>query len=300
MLGRSRLNRMPEVSRGRTTERSSSARAQDRRREWPTAGSILASGTRPRQCVQDHAEVPPGTESFVAVRASADGQRWSEWEWDVADGAIIPFEDAQRWLQYRVVLLGGADRTPTVSKVQLTPQPNEQTGTSPARRKAGGLAPTYRLRITRMGMVGSRTANGHRVKARDFMVALPSWKSLSSRRGGEYMVRLSANGRSVVVPVMDVGPWNRQDNYWAVKRERYKDLPVGWPQDHAAYYERYNNRRSEKGRVRFPSAVDVGDGAYWALGLKGVQATVDVTFLWLGADPGPNPAPLNSRSSQRP
>ncbi len=80
----------------------------------------------------------------------------------------------------------------------------------------------------------------------------------------------------------------------------YKDLPVGWPQDHAAYYERYNKRRAEKGYVRFPSAVDIGDGAYWALGLKGAQATVDVTFLWLGTDPGPNPAPRNSAPSRRP
>jgi hypothetical protein len=131
-------------------------------------------------------------------------------------------------------------------------------------------------------------------------VSLPSWSVLSSREGNEYMVRLSANGKSVVVPVMDVGPWNRHDNFWSTERERYKDLPVGWPQDHAAYYEGHNKRRAEKGWVRYPSAVDVGDGAYWALGLKGAQATLDITFLWLGEDPGASPEPLNSSPAKRP
>jgi hypothetical protein len=162
------------------------------------------------------------------------------------------------------------------------------------------VAPTYRLHVTRMGMVGGRTANGYRIKPNDMFVSLPSWKSLSSRNGNEYMVRLSANGKSVVVPVMDVGPWNRHDNFWDAERSWYKNLPRGWPQDHAAYYEGHNKRRAEKGFVRFPTAVDVGDGAYWALGLKGAQAVVDVTFLWLGEDPGENPEPLNSRPSERP
>lgn len=56
-------------------------------------------------------------------------------------------------------------------------------------------------------------------------------------------------------------------------------------------HENYRNREAELGLVRFPSAVDIGDGAYWSLGLKGDQAVVDVTFLWLGADPGPYPTP---------
>jgi hypothetical protein len=114
------------------------------------------------------------------------------------------------------------------------------------------------------------------------------------------MVRLSANGRSVVVRVADVGPWNRHDNYWDKNRERYKDLPRGWPEDHAAYYEGYNRGRAELGRVRGPTAVDIGDGAYWALGLRNARATVNVTFLWLGTDPGPNPEPINASPSQRP
>ena len=247
--------------------------------------------------VQYHDEVPRATERFVAVRASADGQRWSEWEWDVASGATLQWNGAQRWLQHRVVLMGAEGRTPAVSTLELTPKGGANGWSAVA---APRTAPTYRLRVTRQGMVGGRTANGHRITPRDMFVSLPSWKSLSSKNGNEYQVRLSAKGKSVVVPVMDVGPWNKNDNYWDAERAKYKDLPVGWPQDHAAFFENHNRRRAEKGWVRFPTAVDIGDGAYWALGLKGAQATVNVTFLWLGADPGPNPAPLNVDPSKRP
>ena len=249
--------------------------------------------------VRYRADVPVGTQSFVAVRASVDGRRWSEWEWDVKDGAVVSFGPRQRWVQHRVVMFGDASRTPVVSPVQVMPQPAGMRSMAQAASEEP-FAPTYRLRVTRQGMVGGRTANGHIIKSRDFFVSLPSWRSLSSRYGSEYMVRLSANGRSVVVRVADVGPWNYHDNYWSANREKFANLPVGWPEDHAAYYEGYNRRWAERGWVRWPSAVDIGDGAYWALGLGGSQTTVDVTFLWLGRDPGPNPKPLNAAPSQRP
>lgn len=245
---------------------------------------------------------PAATRVRVDVRASADGQRWSEWQIAVGSGDIVRFATPMRVAQYRVTLLSNSQRSPSLSAVELIPQPLtsrsalQMQRTSQVRR----FAPTYRLRVTRQGMVGGRTANGHIIEPNDFFVSLPSWRSLSSRNGNEYMVRLSANGKSVVVPVYDVGPWNENDDYWNANRRKYRDLPVGWPQDHAAYYEDYNNGFAEKGYVRFPSAVDIGDGAYWALGLAGAQATVDVTFLWLGEDPGPNPQPLNARPSQRP
>jgi hypothetical protein len=97
-----------------------------------------------------------------------------------------------------------------------------------------------------------------------------------------------------------VGPYATKDDYWSPQRRGFPDLPVGWPQDHAAYFDGYNDRQAELGYVRFASAVDIGDGAYWSLGLAGAQATVDVTFLWLGDDPGPNPTPRNADPAQRP
>jgi hypothetical protein len=141
-------------------------------------------------------------------------------------------------------------------------------------------------------MVGGRTANGHIIRPHDHYVSLPSWRSLTKRGGYEYQVRITYKGRSSVAPVWDVGPWNIHDNYWDAQRERFRDLRHGWPEDHAAYYEHYNGGRAEKGRVRFPTAVDIGDGVWWDdLGIRGDQAEVEVTFLWLGSDPQPAPAP---------
>ena len=117
---------------------------------------------------------------------------------------------------------------------------------------AAAVAPTYRLRVTREGLVGYHTANGHRIRPNDVYVSLPSWSSLSSLGGHEYEVRLSANGNSIVAPVWDVGPWNHHDNFWDTNRASYPDLPTGWPEDHAAYYEGYNGRMAEEGWVKLP------------------------------------------------
>src|SRR3712207_4550370 len=91
--------------------------------------------------------------------------------------------------------------------------------------EATPYAPTYTIFATREGLVGHRTANGHRIRPRDRFVALPSWKVLSSNGGDEFQVRVTYRGRSVVLPVWDVGPWNTNDDYWSPER-RYSDLPV--------------------------------------------------------------------------
>jgi hypothetical protein len=158
--------------------------------------------------------------------------------------------------------------------------------------------PTYSVFATREGLVGHRTANGHRIVARDRFVALPDWGVLSSKGGNEFQVRVTYRGRSVVLPVWDVGPWNTHDDYWSPKR-RYDDLPVGQPMAHAAYHQRYHSGRDEFGRrIRMPNGIDIADGAFWDdLGMM-KSDVVEVTFLWLSADPatdqatpapGPNP-----------
>ncbi len=234
------------------------------------------------------ASAPEGSAVRVDLRASPDGRRWSQWEPELASGASARFDEPMRFAQYRLTLLGGAE-SPLVRDVRLAPQAGSVELRAFSDRP---VAPTYRLRATRMGMVGGRTANGHRITKRDHFVSLPSWRSLSSKGGSEYLVRITYNGRSSVAPVYDVGPWNTRDNYWDEERERYKDLRRGWPQDHAAFYDGYNKGWAEKGKVRFPTAVDVGDGVWWDdLGIVGDQATVEVTFLWLGTDPLDQAAP---------
>lgn len=243
-----------------------------------------------RVLVRWNAIVPADALVRVDVRRG-NGGRWSDWTLDVRSDAIADLGGIGNQLQYRVVLLAQTV-APQVQFVHLEPQPLRDDERV-VRIQDEPIAPTYHIRATRMGMVGGRTANGHIIQPKDWFVSLPSFRSLSSKGGSEYMARLSFKGKSVVVPVWEVGPWNVRDDYWNVDRERYADLPVGWPQDHAAYYDGYNNGWAEKGKVRFPTAADVGDGAWVALGIAFAeeQEAIDITFLWQGQDPGANPTP---------
>jgi hypothetical protein len=165
------------------------------------------------------------------------------------------------------------------------------TSAAPAARPNANLAPTYRIFATREGLVGQMTANGHIIRPRDHFVALPSWQVLSSYRGYEFQVRVTYNGRSAVVPVWDVGPWNTNDAYWHPNRGDYPDLPIGMPQAQAAYFDGHNGGMDEFGRlINNPNGIDIADGTYWdSLGMTR-NDWVEVSFLWLGEDPGPGAA----------
>mgnify|MGYP001397467447 CR=1 FL=1 len=233
---------------------------------------------------------PPGAEVRVDVRGSADGQRWLPWLTDLPAGAVAGFAQPVRFAQYRVTMAGGLGIAPVVRDVALAATSQAPTVSAAAAPDAFAMAPTFRVRGTRMGMVGGRTANGWIIPPRARFASLPSWSVLSSRGGNEYQVRISYQGRSTVVPVYDVGPYSERDDYWDEQRDGYPDLERGWPMDHAAFYEGYNGGRADKGRVRFPTAIDVGDGAWIEdLGIVGDQAELEVTFLWLGQDPAAGP-----------
>ena len=150
-----------------------------------------------------------------------------------------------------------------------------------------GNAPTYTIFATREGLVGNRTANGHIVQPRDRFVALPSPSVLSPAGSNQYQVRITYKGQSTIAPVWDVGPWNIQDDYWSPNR-RYSDLPVGLPMAQAAYEQGYNGGRDEFGRlIGLPNGIDIADGTFWDdLGMIDSD-WVQVSFLWLGNDPGP-------------
>jgi len=230
------------------------------------------------------AETPAGSAVRIDLRASVDGVHWSAWEIDLASGIHATFTKPMFFAQYRATLLSNGRRQPFVRALRLVPERGKAIYTTMSDDQP--IAPTWKLRATREGLVGRHTANGHKIKPHDHFVSLPSWRALSPDGTTDYQVRITYNGRSSVAPVYDVGPWNVHDNYWDEQREKFADLPRGWPEDHAAYFDNYNGGRAEKGRVRFPTAVDIGDGVWWDdLGIKGDQATVEITFLWLGRDP---------------
>ncbi|HEX8966764.1 MAG TPA: hypothetical protein VF937_02720, partial [Chloroflexota bacterium] len=144
---------------------------------------------------------------------------------------------------------------------------------------------TVRLWATREGLVGKTTAGGHLITPDDHFVALPSRKALNRS------VIVAYHGKSVTAPVLDIGPWNRDEAWWetGAARGQFSDLPRFVPEVWAAYDSGYNGGRDASGRyVTFPAMIDLGDGVYGDLGM--LQADwVDVTLTWVD---GPSPPPL--------
>src|SRR5437868_13508455 len=106
-------------------------------------------------------------------------------------------------------------------------------------------APTVRLWATREGLIGRTTAAGHLISENDHFVALPSRKALNRS------VIVSYHGKSVTAPVLDIGPWNRDEAWWETgsARGQVQDLPRIVPEVGAAYHEGYNDGRDASGRV---------------------------------------------------
>jgi len=159
---------------------------------------------------------------------------------------------------------------------------------------------TFRVYATREGLVGGRTSSGHIITPNDHFVALPSTKALNKS------VKITYKGKSATAPVLDIGPWNNDDDYWNPSDVRtYKGIPRGVPQAKAAYESGNNGGKSGMGlHVTAPNGIDIGDGTYADLGLRDSDY-VDVTFLWLMADgstgiavPTSAPAPKASSVSK--
>ncbi|SCF40064.1 hypothetical protein [Micromonospora mirobrigensis] len=228
------------------------------------------------------ARVPSGGTVDVEIRGWRAGGGWTEWR--DADPAVDLGTPVTR-VQVRVLLTARTPAAaPTVNAVRLSADPVT------ARATVTTLGPVYRIYATREGLVGGRTANGHRIRARDHFVSLPSHRSLAPLGTGDYTVRVcTTNGsRCEYAPVWDVGPWNTRDDYWnpARIRQMWKDLPRGRPEAQAAYQYGYHGGRDQFGRrVLNPSGIDLADGTFRdALRLTG-NTWINVAYLWLGSGP---------------
>ncbi len=112
-------------------------------------------------------------------------------------------------------------------------------------REARKPGPWQRVFATREGLVGGRMASGEIIRTGALFVALPHRSAL--RRD----VEIRYQGRGMVVPVLDVGPWNTDDAYWSDGQR-----PA-----------------AERGRGTFrkpanPSGIDLSDATFASLGLR--------------------------------
>lgn len=181
--------------------------------------------------------------------------------------------------------------------------PSNPSSSSPAVPAESAASVTFRVYATREGLVGGTTSSGHVITANDHFVALPSVKALNKK------VKISYKGKSSVAPVLDIGPWNNDDDYWNPSDSRvYKGIPRGMPQAQVAYESGNNGGKSGMGlKVTVPCGIDIGDGTYADLGM-GNPDWVDITFLWLTDDggasaasaPAPQPVPPAPKAAVAP
>lgn len=125
-------------------------------------------------------------------------------------------------------------------------------------RSAWEPSPWQRVYATREGELGKRTATGLVVTRGARFVALPHPRAL----GKHVEVRYGA--RAVVVPVLDVGPWNVDDEYWAAGRRPAAE--------------------ARRGKYRTPSnhaGIDLSDAVFAELGLRD-NADVEWRFVHRG------------------
>ena len=114
------------------------------------------------------------------------------------------------------------------------------------------------------------------------------WEHNPGYPNSDYKIKIARQGRSAVVKVWDVGPWNIEDGYWNTAnhpqrpRRMWIDLPMGTSEAEAAYYNNYNGGLDQYGRtVIVPCSIDLTPDAAALIGLAYLQNDwIDVTWLW--------------------
>ncbi|WP_236567702.1 MULTISPECIES: hypothetical protein [unclassified Nocardiopsis] len=232
----------------------------------------------------------------------SDGM-WTEWHPTGEEGGRVALPRDVSRVQLRVEVDGNRTAVTGLYLRRLESSGGEPGGSGADAPEEGETAEpaapfSARLFATRIGLVGSSTANGHRVRENDYFAALPSRRGLASRGEGEYTVRVCTTGalgpqgtgdteghrpRCAYLPVWDVGPWNIRDDHWNARRESWRDLDRGRPQAQAAYAEGHNGGLDGFGRrVRNPAGIDLADGAFRD-GLRlPTNGWVRVDYLWTG------------------
>jgi hypothetical protein len=130
-------------------------------------------------------------------------------------------------------------------------------------REALEPGPWQRVFATREGLTGRRLATGAIIQTGDRFVALPHPCAL--RRD----VEVRYQGRALVVPVLDVGPWNTDDDYWSTGLRPAAERGRGT-------YRTPINR----------AGIDLSDATFATLGLRD-NDTVEWRFVHRGYIPLP-------------
>jgi len=132
--------------------------------------------------------------------------------------------------------------------------------------EAAQPGPWQQVFATREGLTGRRLACGEIIKPGALFVALPHPVALRKN------VELRYGPRTLVVPVLDVGPWNVDDDYWATGRRPASE------RGHGSFRNPTNH-----------AGIDLSDATFAALGLRD-NSPVEWRFVHRGYIPLPRAA----------
>lgn len=110
------------------------------------------------------------------------------------------------------------------------------------------------------------------------------WSGGYSNPPYEVNVYSPAYNKSLIgIEVLDVGPWNEDDNYWDSNRRVFDDIGLGIPEAFAAFNDDYNDGKDQFGRIILnPAGIDLSTKAAKKLGYETYESEwVDVRYEYL-------------------
>lgn len=116
------------------------------------------------------------------------------------------------------------------------------------------------MKATREGLIGFRTASGYVIDTVVPFVALPSEKACQEQR----LIKITnpANGRACYAIVLDVGPWNTNDDAYVFAGQR--------PEAETGF--------DKQGRPTNYAGIDLGEKVWSLLGMTN-NSDVDWEFI---------------------
>jgi len=210
----------------------------------------------------------------LAAAENPNGVTWKD------DGAMLPRWAIDAFLAEGWCWGGDFSGTPDAMHFQATlnrhtdappgqPQQPQQQPTSISSASAQ-LTADKKFTVTATVFGGAKDRNtscydGHLINDQELGVALPFHFS-----GPRPKVTVSANGKVVTCPIIDVGPWNTRDPYW---------MTSGHPQAASG--------KDMTGRTTNGAGIDLTPAAAAAIGLNG-KGQVVWFFDPIGVTPMPN------------
>lgn len=118
------------------------------------------------------------------------------------------------------------------------------------------------VKATREGLVGQKTASGYIIDTVVPFVALPSHKALGR------FVKVTANGRTQLAVVLDVGPFNEHDDTYVLQKATATNEEFVKMDPQVPIRPQAESGVSVSGKGTNGAGIDLGEKVWNSLGMK--------------------------------